>query len=109
MNDNFQSVIKIFQKNNGVMRSPPSSLNWECNRVFYMQSATTDLSYREGRGLYRLANEQVWSDPDLAVVSLLDSKGGYLPDFCTVFSSNHDTEFHMKCMSPCLRIPKSRG
>ena len=33
------------------------------------------LLIQEGRGLYRLANEQIWSDPDLAVVSLRVPKG----------------------------------
>ena len=43
-------------------------------RTLY-QMRDSGLLVQEGRGLYRLANEQVWSDPDLAIVSLLIPKG----------------------------------
>lgn len=74
MSDNFQSVIKIFQKHHGVMKSSQLFKLGVQPRILY---ALRDkgLVVQEGRGLYRLANEQVWSDPDLAVVSLLIPKG----------------------------------
>lgn len=74
MKDNFQSVIKIFQKNNGVMKSSQLFKMGIQPRILYAMR-DNGLVVQEGRGLYRLANEQVWSDPDLAVVSLLIPKG----------------------------------
>ncbi|HLO18505.1 MAG TPA: hypothetical protein VK206_26975 [Anaerolineales bacterium] len=74
MNDNFQSVIKIFQKHNGVMKSFQLFKLGVQPRILYAMR-DNGLVVQEGRGLYRLANEQVWSDPDLAVVSLLIPKG----------------------------------
>ena len=74
MKDNFQSVIKIFQKNNGVMKSSQLFKLGVQPRILYAMR-DKGLVVQEGRGLYRLANEQVWSDPDLAVVSLLIPKG----------------------------------
>jgi predicted transcriptional regulator of viral defense system len=71
---NFQSVIKIFQKNNGVMKSSQLFKLGVQPRVLY-EMRDKGLVIQEGRGLYRLANEQVWSDPDLAVVSLQIPKG----------------------------------
>ncbi|HKY55999.1 MAG TPA: type IV toxin-antitoxin system AbiEi family antitoxin domain-containing protein [Anaerolineales bacterium] len=74
MSDNFQTVIKIFQKHNGVMRSSQLFKLGVQPRILYAMR-DNGLVIQEGRGLYRLANEQVWSDPDLAVVSLLIPKG----------------------------------
>jgi len=74
MKDNFQSAIKIFQKNNGVMKSSQLFQLGIQPRILYAMR-DNGLVVQEGRGLYRLANEQVWSDPDLAVVSLLIPKG----------------------------------
>ena len=74
MNDNFQSVIKIFQKHHGVMKSSQLFNLGVQPRILYAMR-DSGLVLQEGRGLYRLANEQVWSDPDLAVVSLLIPKG----------------------------------
>jgi predicted transcriptional regulator of viral defense system len=74
MSDNFQSVIKIFQKHNGVMKSSQLFKLGVQPRILYAMR-DHGLVLQEGRGLYRLANEQVWSDPDLAVVSLLIPKG----------------------------------
>jgi predicted transcriptional regulator of viral defense system len=74
MNDNFQTVIKIFQKHNGVMKSSQLFKLGVQPRILYAMR-DNGLVLQEGRGLYRLANEQVWSDPDLAVVSLLIPKG----------------------------------
>jgi predicted transcriptional regulator of viral defense system len=74
MKYNFQSVIKIFQKNNGVMKSSELFKLGIQPRILYAMR-DQGLVVQEGRGLYRLANEQVWSDPHLAVVSLLIPKG----------------------------------
>jgi predicted transcriptional regulator of viral defense system len=74
MSDNFQSVIKIFQKNNSVMKSSQLFKLGVQPRILYAMR-DHGLVVQEGRGLYRLANEQMWSDPDLAVVSLLVPKG----------------------------------
>ena len=74
MKNDFQSVIKIFQKNNGVMRSSQLFELGIQPRILYAMR-DNGLVVQEARGLYRLANEQVWSDPDLAIVSLLIPKG----------------------------------
>lgn len=74
MKDNYQSVIKIFQKNHGVMKSSQAFAHGIQPRILY-QMRDSGLLIQEGHGLYRLANEQVWSDPDLAVVALLIPKG----------------------------------
>jgi predicted transcriptional regulator of viral defense system len=74
MSDNFQTVIKIFQKNHGFMKSSQLFKMGVQPRILYAMR-DNGLVLKEGRGLYRLANEQVWSDPDLAVVSLLIPKG----------------------------------
>ena len=74
MSDSFQTVIKIFQKHNGVMKSSQLFKLGVQARILYAMR-DHGLVLQEGRGLYRLANEQVWSDPDLAVVSLLIPKG----------------------------------
>jgi predicted transcriptional regulator of viral defense system len=74
MKGNFQSLIKIFQQHKGVMKSSQLFKLGVQPRILYAMR-DNGLIVREGRGLYRLANEQVWSDPDLAVVSLLIPKG----------------------------------
>src|SRR5512139_541670 len=74
MKDNFQSVINVFYENNGVIRSSQLfDLGVQPRTLYAMRD--NGLVVQEGRGLYRLANEQVWSDPDLAIVSLLIPKG----------------------------------
>ena len=74
MDGNFQDVIKIFQKNHGVMKSSQLFKLGVQPRILYAMR-DNGLVLQEGRGLYRLANEQMWSDPDLAVVSLRIPKG----------------------------------
>jgi predicted transcriptional regulator of viral defense system len=74
MKDDFQNVLKIFQDNHGVMKSSQLFEQGVQPRVLYAMR-DSGLVVREARGLYRLANEQVWSDPDLAIVSLLIPKG----------------------------------
>jgi len=74
MEENFQSVIKILQRNNGVMKSSQLFEQGIQPRTLY-EMRDLGLVVQEGRGLYRLANEQVWSDPDLAVVSIRIPRG----------------------------------
>jgi predicted transcriptional regulator of viral defense system len=74
MEIHFQKAIKIFQKNHGVMKSSQLFKLGVQPRILYAMR-DQGVVVQEGRGLYRLANEQVWSDPDLAVVSLLIPKG----------------------------------
>lgn len=74
MNDDFQVVLKIFQENHGAMRSSRLfELGVQPRTLYAMRD--NGLIVQEGRGLYRLAGGQVWSDPDLAMVSLLVPKG----------------------------------
>jgi predicted transcriptional regulator of viral defense system len=74
MKDNIRSVIEVFKQNNGVMRSSWAFGQGVQPRTLY-QMRDSGLLIQEGRGLYRLANQQDWSDPDLAVVSLQIPKG----------------------------------
>jgi predicted transcriptional regulator of viral defense system len=74
MNDKIDYALKIFKENHGVMRSSQVFEQGIQPRTLH-QMREDGLLVQEGRGLYRLANEQVWSDPDLAVVSLMIPKG----------------------------------
>lgn len=74
MQDRIQTALKIFQKHKGVMRSSQIFAQGIQPRTLYQMRAE-GLLVQEGRGLYRLAGEPVWSDPDLAVVSLRIPKG----------------------------------
>jgi predicted transcriptional regulator of viral defense system len=74
MNDDFQNALRIFQDNHGVMKSSQLFEQGVQARVLYAMR-DSGLVVQEARGLYRLANEHVWSDPDLAIVSLLIPKG----------------------------------
>jgi len=72
-----QTVIKValqvFEKNK-VMRSAEIFAQGIQPRTLY-QMRDDGLVVQEGRGLYRLADEQLWSDPDLTLVSLRIPKG----------------------------------
>jgi predicted transcriptional regulator of viral defense system len=74
MRDNIQAALKVFQKHKGVMRSSQIFEQGIQPRTLY-QMRDNGLLVQEGRGLYRLADQQVWSDPDLAIVSLRIPKG----------------------------------
>jgi predicted transcriptional regulator of viral defense system len=74
MQDRIQSARKVFQKYKGVMRSSQAFEEGIQPRTLY-QMRDEGLLVQEGRGLYRLADQQVWSDPDLAVISLRVPKG----------------------------------
>ena len=74
MKDSFEPVIRVFRQHHGVMRSSQVFEQGIQPRTLY-QMRDAGLLIQDGRGLYRLAGEQVWSDPDLAVVSLRIPKG----------------------------------
>lgn len=73
MKTEIKSALEVFKKNK-VMRSAEIFEKGIQPRTLY-QMRDEGLLIQEGRGLYRLANEQIWSDPDLAVVSLRIPKG----------------------------------
>lgn len=68
-----KSALQVFKKNK-VMRSTEIFAQGIQPRTLY-EMRDEGLLVQEGRGLYRLANEQIWSDPDLAIVSLRIPKG----------------------------------
>lgn len=73
MQSAIEAALRIFEKNK-VMHSNEIFEQGIQPRTLY-QMRDEGLVIQEGRGLYRLANEQIWSDPDLAVVSLRIPKG----------------------------------
>lgn len=73
MQSAIEAALRIFEKNK-VMHSSEIFEQGIQPRTLY-QMRDEGLVIQEGRGLYRLANEQIWSDPDLAVVSLRIPKG----------------------------------
>jgi predicted transcriptional regulator of viral defense system len=74
MQDPIESALKVFQKHKGAMRSSEVFAEGIQPRTLY-QMRDEGLLVQEGRGLYRLADQQVWSDPDLAIVALRIPKG----------------------------------
>ncbi len=73
MRPEIKSALQVFKKNK-VMRSAEVFEQGIQPRTLY-QMRDDGLLVQEGRGLYRLADAQIWSDPDLAVVSLRIPKG----------------------------------
>jgi predicted transcriptional regulator of viral defense system len=74
MNKKNYSAIKVFENQNGVMRSAQIFKQGIQPRTLY-QMRDEGLVVAVGRGLYRLANSTPWSDPDLVIVSLRIPKG----------------------------------
>lgn len=68
-----KSALQVFKKNK-VMRSTEIFAQGIQPRTLY-EMRDEGLLVQEGRGLYRLADAQIWSDPDLAIVSLRIPKG----------------------------------
>jgi len=68
-----KAALQVFEKNK-VMRSAEIFAQGIQPRTLY-QMRDDGLVVQEGRGLYRLAEEQLWSDPDLTLVSLRIPKG----------------------------------
>jgi predicted transcriptional regulator of viral defense system len=73
MKPTIKKALQVFEKNK-VMRSTEVFAHGVQPRTLY-KMRDEGLLVQEGRGLYRLANEQIWSDPDLALVSLRIPKG----------------------------------
>ena len=73
MRQAIKAALQAFEKNK-VMRSVEIFSHGIQPRTLY-QMRDEGLLIQEGRGLYRLADEQIWSDPDLALVSLRIPKG----------------------------------
>lgn len=73
MKSTVRVALQMFEKNK-VMRSAEIFARGVQPRTLY-EMRDTGLLVQEGRGLYRLADEQIWSDPDLALVSLRIPKG----------------------------------
>lgn len=73
MQPSIEEALRIFEKKK-VMRSTEIFARGIQPRTLY-QMRDDGLVVQEGRGLYRLADEQTWSDPDLAVVALRIPKG----------------------------------
>lgn len=67
------AALRIFKKNK-VLRSAEIFARGIQPRTLY-QMRDQGLVIQEGRGLYRLAGEPLWSDPDLAVIALRIPKG----------------------------------
>jgi len=68
-----KTALKIFKKKK-VMRSAEVFEAGIQPRTLY-KMRDEGLVVQEGRGLYRLTDEQTWSDPDLTVISLRIPKG----------------------------------
>jgi len=66
-------ALQTFKKKK-VMRSAEIFAEGIQPRTLY-QMRDEGLVIQEGRGLYRLADEQIWSDPDIALVSIRIPKG----------------------------------
>ena len=73
MKSTIKAALRVFEKNK-VMRSAQIFAQGIQPRTLY-EMRDDGLLIQEGVGLYRLANEQIWSDPDLAIVSLRIPKG----------------------------------
>lgn len=73
MRSSIERALRVFEKYK-VMRSAEIFAQGIQPRTLY-QMRDDGLLVQEGRGLYRLADEPVWSDPDLAIVSLCIPKG----------------------------------
>lgn len=68
-----KSALEIFEKKKFMRSSEVFEQGIQPRTLYQMRD--DGLLVQEGRGLYRLADEQVWSDPDLALVSLRIRKG----------------------------------
>lgn len=73
MKPTIKKAFQAFEKTT-VMRSTEVFAQGIQPRTLY-EMRDSGLLVQEGRGLYRLADAQIWSDPDLAIVSLRIPKG----------------------------------
>lgn len=72
--DKFQTAKDIFQKRHGILRRVEAINLGVPEYVLYEMTKSGDL-IKEARGLYRLAESEPLSDPDLVQTSLLIPKG----------------------------------
>ena len=72
--DKVQKVKEIFQKHNGILRRREAIKLGVPEYVIYEMNKSGDL-IQEARGLYRLAESEPLSNPDLVQTSLLVPKG----------------------------------
>lgn len=72
--DKFQTAKDIFQKRHGILRRVEAIHLGVPEYVLYEMTKSGDL-IKEARGLYRLAESEPLSDPDLVQTSLLIPKG----------------------------------
>ena len=70
----FQPYTEIFQKHNGILRRVKAIKLGVPEYVIYEMTKSGEL-IKEARGLYRLAESEPLSNPDLVQVSLLVPKG----------------------------------
>ncbi len=68
-----KTALRIFEKNKAMHSSEIFAQGIQPRTLYQMRDE--GLVIQEGRGLYRLAEGQIWSDPDLAVVALRIPKG----------------------------------
>lgn len=73
-NDRFQKAKNIFQKRHGILRRMEAIKLGVPEYVIYEMTKSGDL-IKEARGLYKLAESEPLSNPDLVQVSLLIPKG----------------------------------
>lgn len=72
--DKYQTAKDIFQKRHGILRRVEAIKLGVPEYVIYEMTKSGDL-IKEARGLYRLAESEPLSDPDLVQTSLLIPKG----------------------------------
>ncbi|MBK9210546.1 MAG: type IV toxin-antitoxin system AbiEi family antitoxin domain-containing protein [Anaerolineales bacterium] len=73
-NDRFQKAKNIFQKRHGILRRVEAIKLGVPEYVIYEMTKSGDL-IKEARGLYKLAESEPLSNPDLVQASLLIPKG----------------------------------
>ncbi len=73
-NDKFQTARDIFQKRHGILRRREALKLGVPEYIIYEMTKRGDL-IKEARGLYKLAESEPLSNPDLVQVSLLIPKG----------------------------------
>jgi predicted transcriptional regulator of viral defense system len=69
MRKRFQQVEKIFQENNGVLRTSQAIKKGIDSKTLY-EMVDAGILKKEGRGIYRLANLPPLSNPDLVQIAL---------------------------------------
>ncbi len=73
MQQSIQEALRLFEKKKAMRSTEVFAEGIQPRTLYKMRD--DGLVVQEGRGLYRLADAQTWSDPDLAVVALRIPKG----------------------------------